>query len=1213
MTEIARLAIYFRSLAPNGCQPSLGRLQTALTPSRTVAVSDLVPDRQKIEPPVGDATVTDQMLTTRKPYILALSLLWGFTCVAQVNVTTYHNDNARTGQNTNETLLTPASVQSQFGKLFTLSVDGSIYAQPLYMSGLQIGGGTHNVVFVATEHDSVYAFDADSGGNPLWHVSLINPGAGVTTRPSTDTGCDDLTPEIGITGTPVIDPSSKTLYLVAVTKENGTAVQRLHALDITSGAERFGGPVAIQASAAGTGLGSIGGMIAFDPSVNNQKTGLLLQNGLVYIAWSSYCDLGTYHGWLMAYNAQTLQQAAAWSATPGGPSPTIAAGQGGIWLSGGAPSADVSGNVYLATGNGTFDLNTGGPDAANTLLKLGVPNGGGLPILDYFTPFDQGTLTVNDLDLGSGGVLLLPDLPAGSAHPQLAVNAGKEGTLYVVDRNSMGHYSSSGNSQIVQSVQLLGALFGTPAYWNGNVYVGPVNAPMAMYSVNASNPGKLSGSPVSSTPNSYYFPGTTPSISANGNSNGIVWSLQTDLYAHTGGSAVLRAHDATDLATVLYSSDAKAQDAPGPALKYSVPTVANGKVFVGTATQLAVYGLADGSSSGIVSPAPGVTLSGNSATFSWGAVSGASQYQLTVGSTQGGSDIFSGSATNTSQTVDFLPCNGGTIYVQLSAVIGGSPQSIASGSYPCKSGSGDFNGDGHQDLLWQNNTTRQVNVQYYAGSSPVAQGSGILGGPSMAGWHVVGTGDFDRNGSPDVVWQNDATGQVNVNYYSGTTYQSSATLNATGVPGWSVVGVGDMNSDGVPDLIWQNNTTKQVVVDYYGGAGGAVYQGWNYLNSIGVLGWSVVAVADFDGNGVPDLVWQNLSTRQVNVSFYGGAGGDVVLGWTWLNEAGVPGWTVVGARDFNADGIADLIWQNDMTHQIMLHFFKTQGYLSVAYQGSTSLSAGSASSQVVGVADFNGNGEPDLIWQDTSGQITINYYVLGGGVYQSWGTLNTGEAGWTLVGTGDFDGNGVPDLVWQNDNTRQEIVQYYGGPGGAVYQGWAYLNAAGVPGWTVAAVADMNGDGVPDLIWQNTTTTQVVVNYYGGAGGAVYQGWAYLEPVGAPGWKVVAAADFDGNGTTDLIWQNSTTTLVVVHYFGGAGGVVFQRWAYVDSVGAPGWKVVGAADFDGNGTPDLIWQNNSTSQVIAHYYGGTGGTVLRGWASVNPGAAGWNAVVPRSR
>ncbi len=511
--------------------------------------------------------------------------LAAFMARAQVNVTTFHNDNARDGLNAAESILTPTNVTaSLFGRLFLQPVDGYIYAQPLYVSAVQIAGVAHNVVYVATEHDSVYAFDADgnTGANaaPLWHANFINPGAGITTVNSTiDLNCQDISPEVGITGTPVIDPTSNTLYVMANTKENGSFFQRLHALDLATGAEKFGGPVAIQASVPGTGDNSSGGHIAFDPRWGNQRPGLMLLNGLIYIAWASHCDITPFHGWLMAYDAQSLRQVAVWSATPNG-------SDGGIWQSGAPPSADSSGNVYLGVGNGTFDLNTGGPDAGDSIVKFGPPGGGSLPLLDYFTPSDQATLSANDTDLGSGGVVLLPDQPQGSPHQHLLVEIGKEGSLYLVNRDSMGHFDAGGDRQIVEWLpQIFGGLWGTTAFWNDTLYVGASNDALQAFSFNANNSGLLSATPVSTSSETYYFPGTTPSISANGTTNGIVWTLEGD-----GTSAVLHAYDATNLANELYNSGADPSQTPGPPVKFAVPTVANGKVYAGTASQLAVYG-----------------------------------------------------------------------------------------------------------------------------------------------------------------------------------------------------------------------------------------------------------------------------------------------------------------------------------------------------------------------------------------------------------------------------------------------------------------------------------------------------------------------------------------------------------------------------------------------------------------------------------------------
>jgi hypothetical protein len=491
-------------------------------------------------------------------------------------VFTYHNDNARTGQNLQETLLTPANVNTaQFGRLFSLPVDGYLYAQPLYVANLNIGERPHNVVFVATEHDSVYAFDADNpNGIPLWQTSFIDPSSGVTTVSSTDVGCNDLVPEIGITGTSVIDPTTGRLYVVAKTKENGAVVTRIHALDITTGAEALP-PVEIQATVPGTGVGTDGnGNVAFNSLYENQRAALLLSNGVVYVAFASYCDINPYHGWLLAYDASTLNLVSAFNDTPNGE-------MGGIWQSGGGPAADASGNVYVISGNGIFDVDTGGSDYGDSFLKLTSRT---LTLSDYFTPYNQAFLAALDADLGSGPPLLLPDQAAGPPH--LMLGAGKEGTIYLVNRDNMGQFQADSDSQIVQSLRgALGPLFGAPAYFDNTVYIAAAYDQMNAYTL--SN-GQLSWSSQSTI--TFGFPGATPVISANGLSDGIVWVLQTDQY-ESGGPAVLRAYSASDISIELYNSNQNlARDNPGPAVKFTVPTIANGKVFVGTQYQLSVFG-----------------------------------------------------------------------------------------------------------------------------------------------------------------------------------------------------------------------------------------------------------------------------------------------------------------------------------------------------------------------------------------------------------------------------------------------------------------------------------------------------------------------------------------------------------------------------------------------------------------------------------------------
>jgi hypothetical protein len=503
--------------------------------------------------------------------------------VSQVAVATQHNDNYRTGQNTSETILTTANVnKTKFGKLFSQTVDGYVYAQPLYVPNVNIAGkGTHNVVYVATEHDSLYAFDADNnaGANtkPLWQVSFIDPAHGINVVTSGDVGCTDLVPEIGITGTPAIDLSTQTMYLVTKTKENGKFVHKVHAIDITSGGEKFGGPVVVQATFKGTADGS--NTVAFDPFREAQRPGLLVQNGLVYVGWASHCDIGPYHGWVMAYDAKTLQQKSVWNATPNG-------GLGGFWQSGAGLAADTRNLLYLPSGNGTFDQDQKGKDYGDSIIKIGFSTAGKLVAKDYFTPHDQQFLSDTDTDLGSGGALLIPDRP-GKKNPLLLVQAGKEGTIYLINRNHMGKFNPNDDNQIVQNLPgAVGGMWSMPAFWNNSVYFGGVGDNLKMFSFDPVA-GLLSTTPSSNSSTFFNYPGTTPSISANGTSNGIVWALQTE-----SNPEVLHAYDATNLSTELYNTAQNAtRDKVGNSVKFVVPTVANGKVYVPAQKQISVYGL----------------------------------------------------------------------------------------------------------------------------------------------------------------------------------------------------------------------------------------------------------------------------------------------------------------------------------------------------------------------------------------------------------------------------------------------------------------------------------------------------------------------------------------------------------------------------------------------------------------------------------------------
>jgi hypothetical protein len=482
-------------------------------------------------------------------------------------VLTSHNDNARTGQNQQETILTTANVNfKSFGKLFSDPIQGQAYAQPLYVPAVSIPGqGTRNVVYVVTEHDQVYAFDADIARHPLWHVSFIHPSRGITTVSTKRSSCSSIRPEVGITATPVIDPASGTLYVTADADENGTVVQRLHALDISTGAEKFNGPVVIQASLNG---------VVFDPT-ELQRPGLLLLNGNVYLAYAYLCDPHPYHGWVFGYNAQNLQlQPAVFDTTPNGD-------KGRIWQSGGGLASDGK-SIYFMDGIGTFDAHQGGADYGMSMLRMNI-DGGGLTVADYFTPFDWARRSAKDLDLGSGGVLLLPT--QSGAHPDEIVGADKSGDIFVVDRNHMGKFHPKNNDVVQQFHNPTGGYWSSPAYWQQNIYYNGSQDYLSMYSITN---GLLSTSPVSRS--AIRFQHCTPSVSSNGANNGIVWVLQS----HPATSAaVLYAYDATNLSTELYNSKraAKNRDRPGHGTKFSVPTIANGKVYIATKTDLDTYGL----------------------------------------------------------------------------------------------------------------------------------------------------------------------------------------------------------------------------------------------------------------------------------------------------------------------------------------------------------------------------------------------------------------------------------------------------------------------------------------------------------------------------------------------------------------------------------------------------------------------------------------------
>ncbi len=502
----------------------------------------------------------------------------------RTDVVTYKNDAARTGQNLTESVLTLTNVNAaSFGQLRFLATDGKVDAEPLYLSGLSVQGAMHNVVFVATENDSVYAFDADSGA-VLWHVSVLAAGETVDDLPAY--GCGQVVPTIGITATPVIDRSAGPngiIYLVAMSKATAASSyhQRLHALDVTTGAEALNGPVDISATYP-VGVGTT----TFDPAQYEERAALLLSGGVIYTSWTSHCDVPPYSGWVIAYSQSTLARTAVFNAAPnsGGAGPAI-------WMSGGGPAADSTGNVYLLTANGVFETvldSNGFPnqgDYGNSFLKLSTA-GGALTVADYFTMYNEVSESNADQDLGSGGILLLPDLTdSGGAVRHLAVGAGKDGNLYVVSRDSLGKFSSSRNNIWQQLSGVFGGgIFSTPAYFNGTLYYGPVGAALTAFTVKNA---QLPSAPSSVTANTFAYPGTSPAVSANGTSDGIIWAHENS------APAVLHAYDASNLGQELYNSSQASggRDQFGAGNKFITPMIADGKVFVGTTNGVAVFGL----------------------------------------------------------------------------------------------------------------------------------------------------------------------------------------------------------------------------------------------------------------------------------------------------------------------------------------------------------------------------------------------------------------------------------------------------------------------------------------------------------------------------------------------------------------------------------------------------------------------------------------------
>jgi hypothetical protein len=734
------------------------------------------------------------------------------------DVLTYHNDNARTGLNSQEATLTPQNVNANsFGLIRNLLVDGAVFAQPLYVSNAQVvsGGqaqGLHNLLIVVTEHDSVYAFDADSGAL-YWHVSAL--GAGEV--PSDGLGCADLPTENGITSTPVIDRAvgpHGAIYFLAMSKtpDNAHYYERLHALDLATGQDYLV-PVMIQASFPGNGPGNDGhGNVVFDPKQQRGRAGLLLTNGTVYTEWGSFCDFEPFTGWIIAYDEQTLAQTLIFNTNPNGipPSADLPKGSGsGVWQAGQPPAVDAAGNLYVTTGNGPFDPNldsNGFPvskDYGDTLLKL-TPS---LQVTSYFTPSDQLSLALNDDDFGSGGTLVLDQTDSNNVVHHLAIAAGKDSNIYVVNRDNLGGFNAQGNNiyQVVTSV-LTGGVWSSPAYFDGSIYYDSQGHSLLQFAFTSN--AKLQPVPVSASTATFPFPGGTPSISSLGNTNGIVWIKEL-----RNAQVILHAYDARNLASELYSSAGTNFGAP---TKFAPPTVCNGKVFVGTMNSVGVFGL-------FPPPSPQDPI--------------AKDFNF-----DGYADLVWENATTGGRVIWLLVK--GTYSYEINLPTVAPNWHIA--------GVGDFLGNGQSDLVWEDMATGKHTIWIL--KNGVFQYSISL--PTVpAPWHIAGAGDFNGDGFADLVWENSTTGRRAIWTLQSGVYSSTINL-PTVAPNWHIAGVGDFLGNGQSDLVWEDMATGKHTI--------WILQNGVFQNSISLpvvpAPWHIAGAGDFNGDGFADLVWENSVT-----------------------------------------------------------------------------------------------------------------------------------------------------------------------------------------------------------------------------------------------------------------------------------------------------------------------------------------------------------------
>ncbi len=791
---------------------------------------------------------------------------------------THHNDNAGTGLNSAETTLTPQNVNANsFGLIRNLPVDGAVFAQPLYVSNTQVisagqSQGFHNLVIVATENDSVYAFDADSGAL-YWQVSLL--GAGEV--PFAE-GCPDGPAVIGITSTPVIDRAMGphgTIYVLAMsqTPDNVNFGYRLHALDLATGQD-VRAPVTIQASYPGSGPANV-----FAPTQERGRAGLLLTNGTIYTAYASFCDDPPYSGWIIAYNEQTLAQGAVFNTDPNGtPASTdLPDGSGsGIWMAGSPPRVDAAGNLYAVSGNGPFDtdLDSNGfpvsSDYGDSLLKL-TP---GLQVADYFTPFDQANAAANDTDFGSGGPLILDIADSNNQIHNLAIAAGKDGNLYVLNRNSLGEFNSGGNNIYQELPGALGAgVWGSPAYFNGSVYYDPEGGSLLQFQF--ASDATLNPVPFSATAITFPYPGGTPSISSNGTTNGIVWIQEI-----RNNQVVLHAYDATNLANELYSSAAVNFGAP---TKFAPPTVCNGKVFVGTMNSVGVFGLLPPTPP----PTPPPTLTSSAMPILTNFISSSGDFNA-----DGRQDILWRDTQTGEVRIWYM--NGSTILSNDGVGTVALEWNIF--------GIGDFDGSGFSDILWENANDGSFAIWTMRGDSAVSR---QYPSPGYQ-WSINGVADIDKNGLADIIWRNVVTGEVRV-WLSVSPYNFSSEFIGIASLDWNLVGTADLFGDGFPELIWRNQNTGEVRA--WRLRGGVIIA--NVSLGFAPLDWQIVGFGDFTGAGSQDILWRNTIDGSVDAWIMNG----FTIVAQWFPGAISLDWQIRATPDVNGNGVNGILWSNLITGQ----------------------------------------------------------------------------------------------------------------------------------------------------------------------------------------------------------------------------------------------------------------------------------------------------------